>query len=57
MEIEIVGLWVYLIYLVLPFYLGARIASKILAEQRNLIHVLTVGIMFNLMFYIVGLIL
>lgn len=57
MELDTVILWFYLIYLVFPFYLGSRITAKILIQQRSVTNATSVGIMFNLMFYIVALIL
>ncbi|WP_206669684.1 hypothetical protein [Paenibacillus luteus] len=35
MGFDTVVIWVYLVYLAIPFYLGSRIATKILIRQRS----------------------
>jgi hypothetical protein len=54
MELDTIVLKAYLIYLVFPFYLGSRITTKILVQQRSGTNATSVGIIFNLMFYIVA---
>lgn len=57
MDFDTVFLWVYLIYLLFPFYFGSRISAKILVQQRNVTIAASVGIILNLMLYIVAVIL
>jgi hypothetical protein len=44
----------YIIYLLIPFFLGYKVASKIYIKQGNVGMSIVSGISFNLMFYIVG---
>ncbi|WP_373231348.1 hypothetical protein [Cohnella sp.] len=57
MEVEMYGLWIYIIYLIIPLFLGYKVASKIYIIQGNVGMSIVLGILFNLMFYIVGIVL
>jgi hypothetical protein len=57
LEIEVYGLWIYIIYLLIPFFLVYKVASKIYIKKGNTGLSIVSGISFNLMFYIVGIVL